>query len=753
MRLNKIVSFLMAATLSLTNLNIIKSQAVDYTEDNVLPVIIQYSDIVVSDDGKSQINDRIFGAANSLATELKAAHPSYGIKKRVDSGAVTVTLSGNKPAVLDNTKIISDVIAKLKASGIISSSVDDINGDGKISTYQNSAGRIANELTLICIMSGDWTDEKSVGGTIPNMLISSDALTPNCDIASVRDAFLDRADPIKSTTIIFNPDKNIYLKVGENQTINATVSPNNMKVNWTSSSTDVATVDANGKITAKKIGESTITATEPFSGAKKEVTVFVSQMSGSSITFNAPPSTMQVGKTHSLNTKIIPDYAEQNINYAIEPADTFSVDATTHTLKALKPGKATIVISSANYPGVKTFTVTATKGPQEIIDVADVILTKPNEPIIVKLYKSIDLSTVFKVMPENATEKRLRYRVRDMEIATVNADGELVGEALGKTRVTAYCADDSDKSVTVTLYVTKDGEAPTGEVEVTGVSLERETYNIRINDAVRLNAVVQPYTADNKVLFWETSDPEIAEVDEYGNVWGVGEGIAAITVTTENNGYKAVTRVMVRPYVEDPEKDTYHPKSDPEYDIRAFEKVMDTKKIKRQIDLEDSKKMTIKLGTEFILPAEIIEYIRDNEKIVTFEHTSYKWEVDYRDIPDGEIVQDMNLRVTTNPIYKKDMATLLTEKAKPQYLDFAHEGEMPFKATFMYRTNRSSPAKGYYFYYYNSGLDQLEIADDKLKTDSGRFVEIPMIRGSAYVLTDTKQDSEAMKKYNPQTGK
>ena len=80
----------------------------------------------------------------------------------------------------------------------------------------------------------------------------------------------------------------------------------------------------------------------------------------------------------------------------------------------------------------------------------------------------------------------------------------------------------------------------------------------------------------------------------------------------------------------------------------------------------------------------------DAEKIVTFEHTSYKWELNYRDIPDGDIHKDMNLKVTTNPFYKKEMASLLTDNANPQYLDFAFEGEMPAPMNFYYRTDRKS---------------------------------------------------------------
>jgi hypothetical protein len=69
------------------------------------------------------------------------------------------------------------------------------------------------------------------------------------------------------------------LTVGATGQITATVKPSNAtnkKVNWTTSDANVATVDANGYVTAKKVGTATITATSAANSSKKascEVTV------------------------------------------------------------------------------------------------------------------------------------------------------------------------------------------------------------------------------------------------------------------------------------------------------------------------------------------------------------------------------------------------------------------------------------------------------------------------------------------------
>jgi len=74
---------------------------------------------------------------------------------------------------------------------------------------------------------------------------------------------------------------NITLGVGESATLTATVSPDdadNKTVNWTSSNPIVATV-SNGKVTAKEVGETTITVTTKEGNYSAECSVTVTEYS------------------------------------------------------------------------------------------------------------------------------------------------------------------------------------------------------------------------------------------------------------------------------------------------------------------------------------------------------------------------------------------------------------------------------------------------------------------------------------------
>lgn len=86
--------------------------------------------------------------------------------------------------------------------------------------------------------------------------------------------------------------ESIILSVGKNQTLVATVTPENAtdkSVTWSSSNTSVATVDQNGKVTALAEGEATITATTKDKGFK--ATCKVTAKVVFTITFNANDGT------------------------------------------------------------------------------------------------------------------------------------------------------------------------------------------------------------------------------------------------------------------------------------------------------------------------------------------------------------------------------------------------------------------------------------------------------------------------------
>ncbi len=84
-----------------------------------------------------------------------------------------------------------------------------------------------------------------------------------------------------------------------------------------------------------------------------------------------------------------------------------------------------------------------------------------------------------------------------------------------------------------------------GDVNVTGVTLNKTSTTIAQEQTEQLTATITPSYATNKNVTWSTSNPSIATVSNTGLVTGVGVGTATITVTTEDGSFTATCTVTI----------------------------------------------------------------------------------------------------------------------------------------------------------------------------------------------------------------
>ena len=97
------------------------------------------------------------------------------------------------------------------------------------------------------------------------------------------------AEPTKATAVSLALNKKTANVVcGKTLTLKATLTGSSDKITWKSSDTKIATVDVNGKITAKMAGEVTITATAAGKSAKCVVTVLYKDVTNSKDFWYAP---------------------------------------------------------------------------------------------------------------------------------------------------------------------------------------------------------------------------------------------------------------------------------------------------------------------------------------------------------------------------------------------------------------------------------------------------------------------------------
>lgn len=80
---------------------------------------------------------------------------------------------------------------------------------------------------------------------------------------------------------------------------------------------------------------------------------------------------------------------------------------------------------------------------------------------------------------------------------------------------------------------------------VTGVVMSTTSVTLTVGQAYQVVAYVKPDSANNKTVYYASSNPSVATVDGNGVITATGVGGAVITATTDDGGYQACTSVDV----------------------------------------------------------------------------------------------------------------------------------------------------------------------------------------------------------------
>ena len=244
----------------------------------------------------------------------------------------------------------------------------------------------------------------------------------------------------------------LALVKGQSETLTATVKPDDAtdkKVTWSSSNTDIATVDQNGKVTAVAGGSATITAKSGDKQATCEVTVTVPV---SSVTLNKTSLALIKGQSETLTATVKPDDAtDKKVTWSSSNTSVATVDQN-GKVTAVGGGSATITAKAGDKQATCTVTVT--------VPVTSVTLNKAS----LALVQGNSETLVATVNPSDATDKTVIWESSDTKVATVDTNGKVTAVKAGKSIITAKVGG---KSATCTVTVTPSnipgGHEGTGE--------------------------------------------------------------------------------------------------------------------------------------------------------------------------------------------------------------------------------------------------------------------------------------------------
>ena len=160
--------------------------------------------------------------------------------------------------------------------------------------------------------------------------------------------------------VVASADENVSIVKNRTHTLNASVKPDNATdktLTYSSRNTNVTTVDANGLITAKKVGAATLTITAAGGITKTvNVTVTEAEVAVTDIEFAPPlpaqPIELGIGQEYTINAKVKPDNAtNKSVRITNNSPDYIAVSG--ETVEGTKEGEAKVTVESVSNPEIK----------------------------------------------------------------------------------------------------------------------------------------------------------------------------------------------------------------------------------------------------------------------------------------------------------------------------------------------------------------------------------------------------------------
>lgn len=321
-----------------------------------------------------------------------------------------------------------------------------------------------------------------------------------------------------------------------------TIMPENAgtkELEWSSENPEVATVDANGIVTGKKIGKTVITAkTKDGTDITVSTTLTVLPLKVETMTFAEP--SVSIVKTEDKTITLTLNSEEVDNKSMVWTSSDESVATVVQNMNAVYPLEAIVV---AHKVGKATIKAEAQDG-SGMSATCEVEVT----PLVVSdfslqtasVVRTIPIQLEAKVSPDEADNKKLKWTNLTPDIATVTEDGMMTGLKIGTAKVKAETTDGSNLSGVFEVQVTG--------LPVSTISLPAELSIVR-TESMKLEYSILPLASDNQKLKWSSNATYIASVDENtGVITAHKVGDAVITATaTDGSGISASTTIHVTP--------------------------------------------------------------------------------------------------------------------------------------------------------------------------------------------------------------
>ncbi|HET7456371.1 MAG TPA: Ig-like domain-containing protein [Gemmatimonadaceae bacterium] len=303
-------------------------------------------------------------------------------------------------------------------------------------------------------------------------------------------------------------------------------------VAWTTSDASIASVDADGRVTAIAPGAAIITATSGGRSGSSAVTVVLVPVGSIAITPSS--AAIVVGQTAQL-TDVVKDASggvlvDRFVTWS-SSNDAVATVSSSGLVVARTVGSASITASVEG----KSATASVTVSPVPVSSV-----TISPTPVLVTVGEQLTVSVI--ITDANGTvirDRPVTFSSDAPSIATVSSTGVVRGVAPGTTTIRA---ESEGKTGTATVTVSP---VPAASVTVTPSSA-----SLIVGTTTTLTATVKDASGNtlaDRPVTWTTSNAGVATVSANGVVTAVAPGTAIVTATREGKSDQATITVSPVP--------------------------------------------------------------------------------------------------------------------------------------------------------------------------------------------------------------
>ena len=381
----------------------------------------------------------------------------------------------------------------------------------------------------------------------------------NVKTDSVKVNVINSNQPVLVSSIALSPTS-VTLNPNGTYKFNVTVSPSNATnkgVTWSSSNTNVVSVDQNGNIKALKDGTAKIRVTaKDGSGKYAEASVTVESSKPTNIlvtgvSLNASTVKMYVGQSYQLIHTIKPSNAtNKGVTWSSSNTNVVSVSNGKIVGKSSGKARITVTTNDGRYSAYTDVTVinrpssnssssskpsSSSSSGSSISSSIDIIKDT------IELNKGSEGKLEYK-LSQDLTDSIIIWKSSNTDVAVVK-NGIVTAISDGEATITAMI-NGKDIKDTCKVIVRK--------LDLMGIVFEDESLSISVGKTLKLTLNALPSGADLPSLKWDVDNKDILSVSDEGVIKANNVGETIVTVSSMDGKYSASINIIVTPYVSEP---------------------------------------------------------------------------------------------------------------------------------------------------------------------------------------------------------